>query len=180
MSDFAFSNKKNVILEGVSDYFYYLGMKKILGRKDGYSFVPGIGVRKQNTLVSFCVGYGIDWVSVFDDDSTRGSDSQKTFEDIKKHLFDGDDKTAETKMYITTGISSVENMFEVDDLKLIDSKVSIKADSAKTIGDSRKVVFSKLFYEKVESGEITKKKLKQTTIDNFNKVFDWIDKNLVI
>jgi len=180
VSDFALSNKKNVILEGVSDYFYYLGMRKLLGRKEDYAFVPGIGVRKQQTLISFCIGYGIEWVAAFDDDSTRGSDSQKTFEDIKTNLFDGDDATAQTKMHITTGISSVENMFAVDDLKLIDSKIIAKADSAKTIGEKRKLIFAKAFYEKVEGGVITKRRLQPSTVANFNKVFDWVDTNLNI
>ena len=180
VSDFALSNKKNVILEGVSDYFYYLGMRKLLGRKDGYVFVPGIGVRKQNTLISFCIGYGIDWVAVFDDDATRGSDSQKTFEDIKNNLFDGDDTTAQTKMHITTGVSSVENMLSIEDIKLIDSKVIVKTDSAKTVGEKRKLIFAKAFYEKVENGSITKKKLQPATVTNFTNVFDWIDKNLSI
>lgn len=178
VSDFALSSPKNVILEGVSDYFYYLGMRKILGRKEGYAFVPGIGVRKQNTLVSFCIGYGIDWLTVFDDDSTRGLDAQKTLENIKESLFNGEDATAETKMHITKGISCVENMFTIDDMKLVDDSLTAKTDASKSIGDKRKVVFAKVFYEKVNSGLITKKKINTTTTANFNNVFDWIEKNL--
>ena len=178
VSAFALSSQKTLILEGISDYFYYLGMRKILGRKEGYSFVPGIGVRKQNTLISFCIGYGIDWVAVFDDDSTRGLDSQKTFEDIKGNLFNGNDVVAETKMHITKGISSVENMFTVDDMKLVDDKIVVRADATKSVGDKRKVVFAKTFYEKAEAGQITKKKLNPASITNFNKVFDWIETNL--
>jgi predicted ATP-dependent endonuclease of OLD family len=178
--DFALSNKKTVILEGVSDLFYYLGMRKLLKRKDSYALVPGIGVRKQHTLISFCLGYGIDWVAVFDDDSKKGSDSQKTFADIKEHLFNGDDAAAETKMKITSGISCVENMFTVGDMKLIDSKLVAKTSPSESIGDKRKVIFAKSFYEKVESGEITKKKLDANTVTNFGNVFDWIEKNLSI
>lgn len=178
VSDFALSNKKCLLLEGVSDYFYYLGMRKLLKRKDGYSFVPGIGVRKQSTLVSFCVGYGIEWVAIFDDDSTRGLDSQKTFNDIKKQLFDGDEKTSETKMFITKGTSSVENMFTIDDIKLVDSKITVKADVEKSISEGRKVVIAKSFFEKVESGEITLSKLKPSTVTHFKDIFDWVDLNL--
>ena len=180
VSDFALSNKRNVILEGVSDYFYYLGMRKLLKRKDDYSFVPGIGCRKQNTLVSFCVGYGIDWVAVFDDDSTRGKDSQKTFAEIKEKLFGDDDTVAQTKMHITDKISSVENMFTIDDMKLVDKALPAKPDAATAVGEKRKVVFAKSFFEKIESGEITKKKLSPSTVANFEKVFDWVEKNLSI
>ncbi len=178
VSDFALSAQKCVILEGVSDHFYYTAMRTLLGRNGGYSFVPGIGVRKQNTLVSFCVGYGIDWVAIFDDDATRGSDAQKTFGEIKDHLFDGDEKAAEKRMYLTAGISSVENMFTIDDIKLVDSKITIKADAEKSISPKRKVVFSKSFLEKTQDGSITKKKLSVSAISNFNKIFDWIDLNL--
>lgn len=179
VSDFALSKNKNVLLEGVSDYFYYMGMRKVLGRKEGYSFVPGIGVRKQSTLISFCVGYGSDWVAVFDDDSTKGKDSQKTFSNIKGDLFGDDETVAETKMHITKGISCVENMFTLNDMKLVDGKLSDKTDVATAIGEKRKVVFAKAFFEKIASGEITKKKLNSATIANFNTVFDWIEKNLV-
>jgi predicted ATP-dependent endonuclease of OLD family len=178
VSDFALSNKRCLLLEGISDYFYYQGMRSLLKRKDDYSLVPGIGVRKQNTLVSFCVGYGIDWVAIFDDDSTRGLDSKKTFDDIKKHLFDGNDKVAETKMHITTGISSVENMFTVEDIKLVDKTITAKADAEKSISEARKVVIAKSFFEKVESGEITLAKLKPATVARFKDVFDWVDLNL--
>ncbi|MEX0672583.1 MAG: AAA family ATPase [Candidatus Paceibacterota bacterium] len=178
VNDFALPNSKNVLLEGVSDYFYYMGMRKLLNRKNDYSLVPGIGVRKQSTLISFCVGYGIDWVAVFDDDSTRGKDSQKTYADIKRYLFGEDDKLAESKMHITQDISSVENMFIINDMKLIDDKLANKADVASAIGEKRKVVFAKTFFEKVESGAITKNKLDNATIANFNKIFDWVEKNL--
>jgi len=178
VSDFALSNKKNVILEGVSDYFYYMAMRKLLGRKTGYAFVPGIGVRKQNTLISFCFGYGVDWLAIFDDDSTRGKDSQKTYEEIKERIFNGDDVLATTKMHITSGISSVENMFSTNDLKLVDDKIVVKTDAATSIGEKRKLIFAKAFFEKVESGEISKSKLNSVTISRFNKVFDWIEKNL--
>lgn len=178
VNDFALPNSKNVLLEGVSDYFYYLGMRKLLGRKDEYSLVPGIGVRKQSTLISFCVGYGIDWVAVFDDDATRGKDSQKTYADIKRDLFGEDEKLAESKMHITQGISSVENMFTVNDMKLVDDKLGNKADAASAIGEKRKVVFAKTFFEQVENGTITKSKLDKTTVANFEKVFEWIEQNL--
>lgn len=177
VSDFLLSTKKSVILEGISDYFYYLAMRKILERNSEYIFIPGIGVRKQSTLVSFCIGYGIEWLAIFDDDATRGSDAQKTFTDFKNCLFNGDDALSATKMYLTENISSVENMFSIDDIKLVDQSISPKVDTLKSIGEKRKVVFSKLFYEKVEKGEITKERLSKELIENFNKIFDWIDKH---
>ena len=59
-------------------------------------------------------------------------------------MFNGDDVSAEAKMHITTNISGVENMFTVDDMKLVDDKIAIKADAGKSIADKRKIVFSRL------------------------------------
>ncbi len=179
VSDFGLTNKKSVILEGVSDFYYYSAMRTLLKRDIAdYAFIPGIGVRKQYTLVSFCIGYGISWVAIFDDDSSRGKDSQKTYEEIKEHLFEKDEGAAASKMYITIGISSVENLLHLDDLKLIDDKIVQKTDPAESIGEKRKIVFAKSFFEKVSDGSITKKKIHIDTITRFNQIFDWIDTNL--
>lgn len=175
VSDFGLSSKKSVILEGISDFFYYSAMRQLLKREVDYTLVPGIGVRKQKTLVSFCIGYGIDWFCVFDDDSSRGNDSQNTFEDIKKYFFEEDVDSAERKMYLTENISCVENMFTKEDINLIDNTVQDKATPEKMIGGKRKVLFSKLFHEKVMNGEITEKNISKNAKENFKKVFDWIE-----
>ncbi|MDP3245077.1 MAG: hypothetical protein Q8M83_05495 [bacterium] len=70
-------------------------------------------------------------------------------------------------------------MFTHDDLKLIDSSVGKNNDKTKAVGQKRKVLFSRLFFEKVNSGDITANKLSQTAKDNFGKAFDFIDKNFV-
>lgn len=180
VSNFTLTNKKNVLLEGISDYFYYLAMRNLLNRKSQYSFVPGIGVRKQNTLISFCIGYGLDWVAIFDDDSTRGLDSQNKYTEIKNSLFGGDESAASLKMHITNGIPSVEDMFTQDDMKNVDPNLKSSTSTSSAIGENRKVVFAKAFFEKVESKTITKSNLDDTTIKRFESVFNWIDKQLVL
>lgn len=180
VSEFSTLNKKNAILEGISDFYYFSGMKKILGRNGDYHFVPGIGVRQINNLISLSIGYGLVWVAIIDDDpSEGGKDSKKKFDEIKDHVFDGNEEQTKEKVYILEGINGVENMFAQDDLKLVDSKLGRNADMAKAVGKKRKTLFSKLFFEKVDNGEITNDNLSQTAKDNFSKAFDFIDEKLI-
>lgn len=180
ISEFSPLNNKNVILEGVSDYYYFLGMKKLLNRADNYSFVPGIGVRQINTLISFSIGYGLDWIVIIDDDPKKGGkDSKNKFDEIKDCIFDGNKEKTEEKIYILKNIVGIENIFTIDDIKLIDSSVKTNKDKVKVVGKKRKVLFSKLFFEKIEKGEIKKDDISKKAQDNFNKVFNFIEDNFV-
>ena len=70
-------------------------------------------------------------------------------------------------------------MFTFNDLKLIDPSVKQDSDKTKVVGRKRKVLFSKLFFEKANKGDITEDKVSKTAKDNFKKVFDFIEKNFV-
>ena len=180
VGEFYVLGRKNVLLEGVSDFYYFLGMKKILERNGDYSFVPGIGVRQINNLISLSIGYGLDWVAIIDDDPTiGGTDSKKKFDEIKDFVFDGDETKTKKKIHILNGIVGIENMFTQDDLKLIDPKVGANDDKIKAIGKKRKVIFSKLFFDKVNNEEITKDNLSADVKNNFNKAFDFLDSNFI-
>jgi predicted ATP-dependent endonuclease of OLD family len=180
VSEFSTLGKRNVLLEGISDFYYFSGMKKILQRNGDYSFVPGIGVRQINNLISLSIGYGLDWVAIIDDDPTvGGTDSKKKFDEIKDFVFDGDEDKTKKKVHILDGIVGIENMFTQDDLKLIDPKVATNSDKVKAVGKKRKVLFSQLFFDKVNSGEITDSNISTDAKDNFKKAFDFIDINFV-
>ncbi len=180
VSEFSPLNNKNVILEGISDYYYFSGMKKVLGKTEDYAFVPGIGVRQINNLISMSVGYGLAWIAIIDDDHEKGGkDSKKKFDEIKDFVFDGNDDKTKEKVHILANMVGIENMFTHADLKLIDSSVKQDSDKTKTVGRKRKVLFSKLFFEKVNKGEITENNISKTAKDNFKKAFDFIEKNFV-
>lgn len=180
VSEFSTLKENNVLLEGVSDYYYFSAMQEILNKKDDFYFVPGIGVRKINNLISLAIGYGLNWIAVIDDDPDKGGeDSQKKFDEISEHVFDGDvDKTKE-KVYILEGIVGIENMFTYNDLRLVDLTVSKNThnDKVKVVGKKRKVLFAKMFYEKVMSKEITKSQISKTATNNFQKAFKFIEGN---
>jgi hypothetical protein len=177
---FSTLGEKNVLVEGVSDHYYLTAMKKVLGRSGDYHFIPGIGVRQINNLISLCIGYGLNWVAVIDDDpAVGGKDTKKKFDEIRDHVFDGDQAKTEEKVYILSGAAGIENMFTVSDLKLIDPRVKSNTDMVKVVGKKRKILFSRLFFEKVQSNDIKIANLSSSTVNNFKKVFDFIDLKLV-
>jgi AAA15 family ATPase/GTPase len=179
-SDLSPLQKKNVLFEGVSDFNYYLGMRELLKRGDKYGMIPGIGLRKVNSLISLCIGYGFTWLAIMDDDpSAGGVDTKTKYEEVKDKVFDGDDVEAKKHIHITTGITGVENMFELDDLKLTGvSFAGTSKDNCIAVGKGRKITCSKLFLEKVRSGDIKESDLSEKCKKNFTEVFDFIDANL--
>lgn len=174
LKDFSVLKKQNVLLEGLSDYWYLKGMSKLLDIKPNYEFIPGIGVKGNKIfhLISFCIGYGLEWVLVMD----NGVIPNQVKEELTGNLFAGDKDESEKKIRLLSE-GEIENIFDVKDLILVDA--SIKEDNKKPaieiIGEKRKIVFSKIFYQKVDDGEIKKKQLHPNTIQKFEETFKWIE-----
>ncbi|NTW62262.1 AAA family ATPase [Candidatus Saccharibacteria bacterium] len=181
VGEFSMLSKRNVLLEGVSDFYYFCAMKKVLKRVGDYQFVPGVGLRKIDNLISLCIGYGLEWLAIIDDDPAfGGKDSKKKFDEIKDHVFDGDAKRTKEKVHILHNVVGVENMFTISDLKLVDKNLGKDVDMVKVVGRKRKVLFSKLFFEMIEHDKdgTLAEKISKKAKDNFSKAFDYIERNL--
>lgn len=177
--EFSILSQKNVLLEGVSDFYYFMAMKKILNRAGDYKFVPGIGVRQINNLISLCIGYGLEWVVIIDDDPSKGGkDSKKKFDVIKDFVFDGDSTKTAEKVRILKGTVGIENMFDPQDLKLTGAHLGRSKDMVNAVGKKRKILISREFFEKVQNGEIVKANISKNTIKNFTDAFDFIQEAL--
>ncbi len=178
LKDFSILSKNNVLLEGISDFWYFQSMAKLLNRNIDYKFVPGIGIAGQNIfhLISFCIGYGLNWVLIMD----NGNNPKNAREELKKNIFDDNENNTNEKIYLIP-YSEVEDMFLSRDLHLIDNKVKIddKRKSSSIVG-KRKVVFSKIFSQKVDNNEIKKENLSEEVVKRFEDVFDWIDQKIKI
>jgi predicted ATP-dependent endonuclease of OLD family len=171
LKDFSILSKNNVLLEGLSDFWYFQSIAKVLNRELNYKFVPCIGVKgsKIDALISFCVGYGLNWLLVMD----NGVNPKATKERLKTDLFI--ENEVDNKINLIP-FGEIENMFSVSDLILVDS--NIKKDDNRIpskIISTRKIVFAKMFSEKVNTGEILKDDLANSTIKNFEDIFNWID-----
>lgn len=172
LKDFNILSKKNVLIEGLSDFWYFSGMQKALNRGSDYKFVPGIGIKngKINHLISFCVGYGLDWLLIMDD----GKNSQDSKKELKERVFNNNEDELNKKVKILSGYEDIEKMFEASDLLLLDKQIQVSGGRPK-ISDNRKIILARNFMIKIEKKEITKSKLDPKTIKRFSDIFDWIE-----
>jgi len=175
LKDFSVLSRKNVLLEGLSDFWYFKSMAKILGKETDYKFVPGIGIKGNHIyhLISFCIGYGLDWLLIMD----NGENPKATKEDLKEKVFNGNDEELNKKIKLLSK-SEIENLFTPKDVSLLDNK--IKNDDKRkpsTIIGKRKILFAREFASKVEREEIKKEHLSNDSVQNFEAIFKWIDDN---
>jgi predicted ATPase len=153
----SFSKKMNILIEGVSDYYYLQAILNYLKKEeeykfpDEYSFIPCVGNTKIGTLVSLLIGWGVDYKILFDKKGTN-----RTYRKLI------DDGIEENKiLFVGEGENdSIENLFSHEDVekyKLLNSELS-------------KTITSKIFFEKVAEGEdIT---FAENTLNNFKKLFE--------
>jgi len=175
LKDFSILNNKNILLEGLSDFWYFMGMKEILNINEDYKFVPGIGIKanKIYPLISFCIGYGLGWLLIMDD----GNNSKETRKEISNNIFGEQESEISEKVKIIEGVNGIENMFTCNDLKLINDNIncsSKESDMSKIVGSGRKIIFAKTFFQKVKNKEILEKNLDRTTIKKWKDIFEWI------
>ncbi len=172
-SPFSVAKKHNVILEGISDLQYVLAMKEILGRANEVAFLPSMGSSNSHLLMEICIGWGLDWILVFDD---KGAN--KDYAKIKKFFFDDNNEDASKKIYILKDCDGIEDMFAIKDMKLVNADADFsqtKKNSAVVAEYGGKELYSRFFYEKVKSGLIVKEQLSQKSIKEFTKLFDFIE-----
>lgn len=153
----AFPNKMNIIIEGVSDYYYLQAMLQYLQKKEKFKFsadtvfIPCVGSTKVGSVISLLQGYGFDYKVLLDNKGTV-----KTRNSL---LRDG----VEEERIISAGIvesDSIENLFDKGDLQKYDL---INAESSKTL-------ISKKFYDNVISGKYAD--FSKQTIDNFRSLLN--------
>ena len=165
--------EKNVILEGMSDYFYFEGMRRLLKRDNSYKFVPGIGVKSDKImpLISFCIGYGIKFVVILDKEYY----AEKTEKILKKELLE-----IIEKKIIFLSKPGIEEMFSPKDWKLITSQINIKNrnNNLDAFNKEQKVINAVKFLTLVENNEINKKNLDSKTIKDFESIFSDLEKKL--
>ena len=161
---------KNVLLEGISDLYYFTALKKLLGHEaKDYKFIPSAGVANVHLLVSLCIGWGLEWCVCVDNDKA-GKDAVKAME---KNF--GIDALQEKNDNLPE--DCIEKMFAIEDLQLIsdDIKKKLKNHSQADISScGGKELLGRLFLEQVKNGHITADKLSKSCKDNFIKVFEFI------
>lgn len=178
LKDFGLIKRNNVLVEGLSDFYYLTAMKNILNINDDFGIIPLLGIKgaKINNLLSLCVGYNLNWVCIFD-----GGDIPK---DIKKEIQEkvfNDDSTETDKHVYLHKQKEIEDIFEKKDLRLVDSSIKLNdtRSNISIIGKDNKILFSKNFLTKVNNKEIKDSDLSKNCKQQFEEFFTFIKNNLL-
>jgi predicted ATP-dependent endonuclease of OLD family len=172
-SPFSVAKKNNVILEGISDFHYMQSMKLLLSKNIEVGLLPSMGSSNSHLLMEICMGWGLNWIIVFDD---KGA--VKDYNKIKKQFFNDSEEETQKRIFRLKDCDGIEDMFTVGDMKLVDTQAQFSADKKNSEVVSQhggKELYARLFYEKALKGDITKEKISVTAIKNFEKIFSFID-----
>lgn len=156
----AFPNKKNIIIEGVSDYFYIQGMLDYLKRKERYAFpddlvfIPCVGNTNVGTVTSLLHGYGLNYKILLDKKGSLKTKNALIRDGIQEErIIDVGKKESD----------SIEDLFAEKDQKQFNIQNKEKS----------KKIISRNFNE-----QITNKKskiiLSENTVNNFRRLLDVI------
>lgn len=170
--DFSAAKKRNVIVEGISDYYYLTAAKKLCGIEHEFYFMPAMGSPNAHLLMELCIGWGLEWLMIFDE---KGS--SKDVRKIKTQFFPND-PAINTKIHTLKGCDGIEDIFEEEDIKLAAPEFTRTATTLSKDLSSHggKELIGRFFLDKVESGDITLDKLSEKAQNHFREVFDFIDK----
>ena len=161
----------NIIVEGISDYYYLCAFKELLNfefKKDVH-FIPVQGADKFKFLIPLMIGWGLNYCIVLDND-TKGRKVEKEL--IKNFGYTG----LKTIFVSESKDEDIEDLFDrTDFIKYVldddynelseDKKISQLLKQRDSGFD--KVLLSKLFYEKTKNDDIS---LSDQTIENFKKL----------
>lgn len=165
-------SNNNVVLEGISDYYFLKGIQKYLEQKENFkpknefSLIPCVGATKIPQIISLLIGWDLNHLIFLDDDSA----GRKVEKELIEKLHIPSDKIVKT----LHKDSALEDMFHPQDFEnyVLDKKLRDKRNS-EAIKDSDKVLLSKLFFDKVRGGKV--EALTKETINNFKTIFSKLD-----
>ncbi len=168
---FSHTSNNNVIVEWITDLYYFEWMKKILwyDKKD-FSFIPAASVNKINIIISFCLWWGLSWCAIMDWDTQ----SNNEYKNIKTSFWD----IFLEKILKLEDCNWVEDMFQSDELNKLSN--DFKFDSTKIINSKNaknfwgKEIIGRFFLDKINSSKLKKEDFSKETIEKFDKVFTFI------
>jgi len=166
----------NIIFEGITDYYYLRALQEPLKFKfrEEVHFIPGAGADKLNLLASLMIGWGFNHCIVLDNDKKGRQIKDRLSKDFEhtniKIILVSEDKDKE-----------IEDLFNREDFVkyVLDEQLgeipTDKTNSQIIKQKERnydKVLLSKLFFEKVESGAVS---LSAETKQDFKKLFERVN-----
>ena len=151
--------KRNIIVEGISDYFYLNAYFNIKGipKKDRPNIIPSTGADNILPISSILYGWGCEFIILLDQDD-KGRAIYDKFND-KNHPF------LEKLLFVDGNSTKGTSDFEIEDLFSSNDKNKLGLNNSDY--DEKKYNYSYLIYNSVLQSELT---FEQETIENFDKL----------
>lgn len=172
---FSIAGKKNVLLEGISDYYFIQVLSKDANINKA-NFIPCVGAQKIPQLVSLLIGWDLEFLVVLDSDSQ----GKKIAKELGEKLLIEQDRI----IFISERNEfSIEDLFTHDDFNAYVLEETKNDDAAtsnsKFLKSKRldKVLLAKKFFEKMRHSTLNGK-LSEETIRAFRGVFEKIEAGL--
>jgi ABC-type lipoprotein export system ATPase subunit len=105
--------RDNVLLEEVSGFYYLSAFWKLTGEKQTAHFIASTGVNKLPALANMFLGWGLDFITVVDDDNQgRG-----VYKELMRDLYGDDAEIANRFVIKLKGYEGIEDIFSTSDFK---------------------------------------------------------------
>jgi len=166
----------NVIVEGISDYYYLSAFKELLNFnfKKEIHLIPSVGADKFDLLVPLMIGWGLNYCAVLDND--------KKGKEIEKKLIQNFGHTGIKKIFVSeNNDEEIEDLFERGDFLnyvLMGDPNEVSADKRnsqiikKKDKNYDKVLLAKSFFETIKDENVF---LSEGTKNNFKNLLERIN-----
>jgi len=149
-----FAKDKNVLVEGISDYYYLTAWNDILGKKltQEFNIFPARGAMSIPMYASLFIGWGLEFICLLDHDANGKAAKGK----LDKEL-----AVPANKIIQPQNALGIEDLFSFEDfravLKSLDEKLTINSGETPSNAIKRqkvdKVLLAKKFAEDVSAGK---------------------------
>jgi AAA15 family ATPase/GTPase len=176
------ASDKNVLLEGISDYYYLSAFIKILSKQikqagiDGVlndiHFIPATGVTQIPLISSIMIGWSLKHKVVVDNDDAGRNVANELSEKLQI-------KDSDIVKVLDTSEAQIEDLFTSSDFDraVLDITSQPTEDhpiqNSTKIADIRKIILAREFYNKADSTVKLSKETKDNFFEILKKLTDW-------
>lgn len=172
--DLSVAKKRNVIVEGISDYYFLQGLKNCMRspQEIKWTVIPCVGAQKMPQVASLLIGWDLEFVAILD----KNREGKQVAGQLLERL--GVDKSKVIFVSERDGLSIEDlfthedfNKFVLEDVKNEDENLLMSEFLRREALD--KVLLAKRFFERTGNNE-TEVQLSEKTLEAFKGVFDKI------
>lgn len=168
--------KNNVVLEEISAFYYLKSFFRLFDSKQEVHFLPATGCTNVHQLANLFLGWGLDFIVIFDDDAAGRREYKRLKEDL---FFDDETKTSKALMK-NDGCTGIEDTFSATDFKkyvLKNDPGEMKATNSQYLNDKNiaKGLLALNFSLSVDKGEVKFGDLEKASKDKIKELVSRIE-----